>query len=32
MRAAGRAYIVREHSPERFRVLLADAFALLDGR
>jgi glycosyltransferase involved in cell wall biosynthesis len=31
MRAAGRNYIVREHSPERFQALLAEAFQDLDG-
>lgn len=31
MRAAGREYVVREHSPDRFRLLLADAFRALDA-
>jgi phosphatidylinositol alpha-1,6-mannosyltransferase len=31
MRAAGREYVVREHSPERLRSLLAEAFRELDG-
>ena len=31
MRAAGRNYVVREHSSERFQALLADAFRDLDG-
>jgi glycosyltransferase involved in cell wall biosynthesis len=31
MRAAGREHVVREHSPERFRSLLAEAFRELDG-
>jgi glycosyltransferase involved in cell wall biosynthesis len=31
MRRAGRAYVVREHSRERLRELLADAFTALDG-
>jgi glycosyltransferase involved in cell wall biosynthesis len=31
MRAAGREYVVREHSPERFQALLAEAFRSLDG-
>ncbi|MBA2297741.1 MAG: glycosyltransferase family 4 protein [Actinobacteria bacterium] len=30
MRAAGREYVVREHSPERFRFLLADALHAVD--
>jgi len=32
MRAAGREHVVREHSPERFQSLLAEAFRDLDGR
>lgn len=31
MGRAGREYVVREHSPARFRALLADAFAELDA-
>ena len=31
MRAAGREYVVREHSPDRFRSLLADALRAVDG-
>ena len=31
MRAAGREHVVREHSPERFQSLLAEAFRALDG-
>ena len=30
MRAAGRDHVVREHSPERFRTLLADALRAVD--
>ena len=30
MRAAGRDYVVREHSPERFRSLLGDALCAVD--
>ncbi len=30
MRASGREYVVREHSPERLRTLLAEAFRELD--
>lgn len=30
--ALGRAHVVREHSPERFRSLLAEALAEVDGR
>ena len=31
MRARGREYVAREHSPERLRMLLAEAFAELDA-
>lgn len=31
MRVAGRAHVVREHSPDRFRSLLADALAAVDS-
>jgi len=31
MRVAGREHVVREHSPDRFRSLLADALDALDG-
>ena len=31
MRAAGREYVVREHSPGRFRSLLADALRAVDA-
>jgi hypothetical protein len=31
MRRSGRDYVVREHSPERFRELLATAFEELNG-
>jgi glycosyltransferase involved in cell wall biosynthesis len=31
MRASGREYVVREHSPERLRSLVAEAFSDLDG-
>lgn len=31
MRAAGREHVVREHSPDRFRSLLADALAAVDA-
>jgi glycosyltransferase involved in cell wall biosynthesis len=31
MREAGREHVVREHSPDRFRSLLADALGAVDG-